>query len=246
MEKLMRMFKVRQKFIDDITSKYKNQYSINLKSWLPNPYYTLKYKFICEMASFLSYFFLKSGITANFVTFLNLFLGIVALVIFALNINELKFLAIIIFFSKQILDNVDGFIARKNRSSSKFGAKLDSICGHVYYHSVLISLVFHNYYIFNEVIFLYLGLISLLLDILIIKNKKKKYNFNIRSLPINNFYIFLKIINYDGRTIKTDFILFIILIESFFYPLNISFLLIFVFLTPKLLRNFFILYKLLI
>ena len=65
----MRMFKVRQKFIDDITSKYKNQYSINLKSWLPNPYYTLKYKFICEMASFLSYFFLKSGITANFVTF---------------------------------------------------------------------------------------------------------------------------------------------------------------------------------
>ena len=106
----MRMFKVRQKFIDDITSKYKNQYSINLKSWLPNPYYTLKYKFIWKWH--LSILFLFKIGNNRFVTFLNLFLGIVALVIFALNINELKFLAIII-FSKQILDNVDGFIARK-------------------------------------------------------------------------------------------------------------------------------------
>ena len=167
----MRMFKVRQKFIDDITTKYKNQYYINLKSWFPNPYYTLKYKFICEIASILSFFCIKMKITANIVTFLNLFLGALAFVIFALDITKYKLLAILIFFSKQILDNVDGFIARKNKSSSKFGKQLDSLCGHVYYHSVLFSLVFHNYYIFNEVIFLYLGLISFI-RYTYIKNKK--------------------------------------------------------------------------
>ena len=156
----MNIIKVREEFIDDITTKYKNQYYINLKSWFPNPYYTLKYKFICEIASILSFFCIKMKITANIVTFLNLFLGALAFVIFALDITKYKLLAILIFFSKQILDNVDGFIARKNKSSSKFGKQLDSLCGHVYYHSVLFSLALHNYYLFNEIIFIYLGLLA--------------------------------------------------------------------------------------
>ena len=112
----MNIIKVREEFIDDITTKYKNQYYINLKSWFPNPYYTLKYKFICEIASILSFFCIKMKITANIVTFKFIFGG-ACFCNFCLDITKYKLLAILI-FSKQILDNVDGFIARKNKSSS--------------------------------------------------------------------------------------------------------------------------------
>jgi len=244
----MKFTKVRKAFLNDIINKYKNQYLIDLKSWFPNPYYTLKYKFICEVASFISYFFLKLKLTANTVTMINLLLGILALMIFAMNISELKIIGLLIFFSKQILDNVDGFIARVNKSSSGFGKNLDAICGHVYYHSIFFSLAFHNYYIFENVIFIYLGFLALLLDILVIKNKKtkKRYNLNNKYLSLNNLYILLKAINYDGRTKKTDLILLLILIETFIFPLSFSFLLIFLFLIPKILRNFYLFYKIII
>ena len=64
---------------------------------------------------FFSYLILKTNITPNFITLFNLFLGVVAFIIFAGDIHQLKILGLIILFSKQILDNVDGFIARKKK-----------------------------------------------------------------------------------------------------------------------------------
>ena len=203
---------------------------------------TLKYKIICEIASILSYIFLKIKLSANVITFINLFLAILALQIFALDDTKFKAIGILIFFSKQILDNVDGFIARKNNSSSPFGKKLDAVCGHVYNHSILFSLAFHNYYFFNNSVFLILGICAFLLDISIMKIEKVKKNFSGHYLKNSKIYLLLKIINFDGRTMKTDFILLMIVMETFLFSINVSFLLLFIFLIPKVLRNLLILY----
>ena len=96
----MNYLNVRKAFIKGITKKYQKDYKIKLNSWMPNPYYKLKYYYIWESASILSYLILKTGLTANFVTIINLILAIVALFAFAFDINDLKIFSILIFFSK--------------------------------------------------------------------------------------------------------------------------------------------------
>ena len=238
----MNYFAVRKAFLNDIIKKYRRQYKIDLKKWLPNPYYILKYKYICEISSFFSYLILKTNITPNFITLFNLFLGVVAFIIFAGDIHQLKILGLIIFFSKQILDNVDGIIARKKKITSKFGAHLDEICGHVYYFSIFFSLTFHSYYLSNNnQNILFIGFVALMLDLINsnFSKKLKKIKKNYINYFLIKFYLFLKIINFDGRTIKTDLIILTILVELFYNLNYFSYLLLWIFITPKILRNLY-------
>ena len=92
----MNYFAVRKAFFNDIIKKYRKQYKIDLKEWLPNPYYILKYKYICETSSFFSYLILKTNITPNFITLFNLFFGVVAFIIFVADIHQFKILGLII------------------------------------------------------------------------------------------------------------------------------------------------------
>ena len=109
-------YKIRKLFISDISLKYQKEYKINIHNWLHNPYYTLKYKFICELASIISFLIFKTKITPNFITLINLLFALAAMLIFLFNFEQLIILGIFIFFSKQVLDNIDGFIARKKKN----------------------------------------------------------------------------------------------------------------------------------
>ena len=179
--------------------------------------------------------------TPNLITIVNLFLAILATLIFTFNYIQFKILGILIFFGKQILDNIDGFIARKKKLFSAYGKKLDELCGHVYYYSIIISLIAHNYYLSksNKIIILGLLIISLdLMNIFFRKKNKTLKNKNMNSY-FNNKFDFFKFLNFDGRTLKTDFLLLVILIELIFNFFTISKFLIYIFFISKLLRNLY-------
>ena len=56
---------------------------------------------------------------------------------------------------------------------------------------------------------------------------------------LNNKFDFFKFLNFDGRTLKTDFLLLVILIELIFNFFTISKFLIYIFFISKLLRNLY-------
>lgn len=234
-------YKIRKLFISDISLKYQKEYKINIHNWLHNPYYTLKYKFICELASIISFLIFKTKITPNFITLINLLFALAAMLIFLFNFEQLIILGIFIFFSKQVLDNIDGFIARKKKMVSNYGKELDEICGHTYYYAILISLISHNYYLSENIITLFFGGLIIFFDlanVIFKKNfkilqKKNKTDFIGKNINFFNFF------NFDGRTLKTDFLLLIIIIELNLNLFTISTLLIYIFLINKFLRNFY-------
>ena len=168
-----------------------------------------------------------------------------ALAIFSLNINDLKYIGIFIFFSKNVLDNVDGFIAREKKLISLTGKKLDEVSGHVYYYSIFLSLIFHSYYLTDNIIILFFGFFIILLDLInLIYNKQEKNSIKKnKSKLFKKIYQFLKIINFDGRTFKTDFVILIILIEILSNIYLLSTFLIYLFFIPKILRNLHYLYR---
>ena len=140
-------------------------------------------------------------------------------------------------FQKNVLDNVDGFIARLQKNTSILGDKLDILSGIIYYYAILISLFFHNF-AQSENNKIFIILIIILISDLIHKrkfiNKKNKKNKNFEK-KVN--YKILKTLNFDGRTKTTDFIISIVIIEKLIFTELISSILIYLFLIPKLSRN---------
>lgn len=233
--------KIRKLFILDISNKYKKQYKINIHDWSSNPYYVLKYKFIYELASIISFVIFKTKITPNLITLVNLFLALLAAFIFLFNYIQFKIFGILIFFGKQVLDNIDGFIARKKKLFSVYGKKLDQFCGQVYYYSIIISFIAHNFHLSKNNIIIFIGAIIILLDLINIFFKKNIKSFKNKTMNnyFNNKLDYFKFLNFDGRTLKTDFLLFIIIAELSFNFFIISELLIYIFLISKLLRNIY-------
>ena len=233
--------KIRKLFISDISYKYKKEYKINIHDWSSNPYYVLKYKYIYELASIISFAIFKTKVTPNFITLVNLFLALLATLIFFFNYIQFKALGISIFFSKQVLDNIDGFIARKKKLFSTYGKKLDEFCGHIYYYSIIISLIAHNYHLSQSNKIIILGLLIISLDLINIFFKKKiktLKNKNTNSY-FKNKLDFFKFLNFDGRTLKTDFLLLVIIVELSFNFFTISNFLIYIFVISKLFRNLY-------
>ena len=235
----MNYFKIRKIFIREMILKFEKLYSVKISNWTPNPYYKIKYIFINEFSSLLAFIFFKSKINPNSITILNILLALFAMTIFILDLENYIYLSLFIFFSKNVLDNVDGFIARLQKSTSILGNKLDILSGIIYYYAILISLFFHNF-AQSEDNEIFIILIIILISDLIHKRKfitkKNEKNKNFEKKII---YKILKTLNFDGRTKTTDFIISIIIIEKLIFTELISTILIYLFLIPKLSRNIY-------
>ena len=142
--------KLQKLYISDVQAKFKRQYNIDLNGSKANFYIKIKYIYNNYIGALFSYFFIKFNFSPNFITSLNIALGLFGLIIFSIDIDNLKIIALIIFFSKNILDNVDGFVARYLNKTSDFGDKLDLYSALVYYFSVVASLSLNNYYLSNN------------------------------------------------------------------------------------------------
>ena len=163
---------IREKFIKETKDKFLKLYKINLDNMFDNPYAYIKYKYIFELGSIFSYFFLKISLSPNKVTLLNIFFCLLTLIFFLINKEILVYIALLIFFSKNILDNVDGFIARYKNKKSLFGEKLDLWCGKFYYHTILFCFGLNNFYLSKNPYLVIIVLIIFILDYMAPKKRK--------------------------------------------------------------------------
>ena len=96
-----------------------------LRVWKRAPYTWLKDRFYMETASLLVYFLQKTNIKPNTVTIIYGFAGIACMVLFAIPTNTTIILAMLIAFSKGVLDWSDGLLARITGQTSQTGEILD-------------------------------------------------------------------------------------------------------------------------
>ncbi len=237
---------IKDNYIKEVQQKFKNNYKIDLGPNSSNKYIVLKYMYNNYLGAIFAFGAIKSNLSANFITYTNIVLAIIGFLVFLLNLENFKYVALLIFFSKNILDNVDGFVARFKKETSEFGDKLDFYSALFYYFAVLASLALNNFYLTNHYTILIIVLIIFILDFLnpikffenktkIIESKKKIYS--------NTLYKIFRFSNYDGRTSITDLIIFIFIIEISLEVSFLSTIIILFFLSFKVIRNFYYIYK---
>ena len=166
--------------------------------------------------------------------------------IFSLNVNNYYYLGLFLIFSKNILDNVDGFIARVKKQTSKFGDRLDYLSAKIYYYVILSSFFIHSVSLKNN---FYLWILFIFIIALDLANPGKKFSktkkkTKVLKLKKNKLLRLLAFFNYDGRTNIVDFMVLIMLSEFLLQKIIFSYILCFLFALIKISRNFFYYYKL--
>jgi|ETNmetMinimDraft_33_1059910.scaffolds.fasta_scaffold20265_3 hypothetical protein len=216
--------------------KQSRRFTLNEVHTWRNPYLKLKFFYIIETASLISWLVIKNKININLLTIIGSVLAIMGFLSLSYPSIALNYLALFIFFSKNIIDYADGFVARLLKSSTTVGAFLDDWTGHLYYQCFFFSFPIYVFNQNNNINFLYISIGLFFLSVInpkiriqqssftetlkndskrvIIKtlsdiSKSKGNNQNVKS----RFISFLSKLEYNGRTRYTDFILFVILIE---------------------------------
>ena len=100
-----------------------------LNHFWKNPYTWLKARFYMEGGSVLTYLLLRTKITPNAVTVAYGISGILAGVLLAVPNTMVRVVAVIIFFTRGILDWTDGNLARAKKQTSVVGVYLDEYGG---------------------------------------------------------------------------------------------------------------------
>jgi hypothetical protein len=235
---------IRKKLYKEVYSKHSTTSKIAkfmvyqpINNWGKNTYLKLKYYFIIEIASFIAFVSLKFKIHPNSLSILNIFLAFTALILLSSLNDNLNYLALIIFFSKNILDYVDGFVARNSKKKSVTGAFLDEWSGIIFYFCFYFSLPIYVYQKTSNVFFLYISIILVFLNLInpkvfilshkflnsIDDNSKNKILEIFNSLKSirnkkkegykNKIIKFISSLEYSGGTRYTDLLILIILIE---------------------------------
>ena len=105
--------------------RYNSEVVPHINGWRRNPYTFLKARFYMEASAILVYLLLKTKIKPNTVTMLYALAGILGCILLAIPTNTTYIIAILIFFTKGILDWSDGHFARLTGQTSVTGHILD-------------------------------------------------------------------------------------------------------------------------
>ena len=212
-------FSIRKKFYKDVLIKFK-------KNKLGKNYSKLK-AFIClELGIICAYFFSIFKIKPNTITFIFIFIVILASILLGSGNDTLVKVGVLIFFLKNTLDLTDGFMARLNKQISHLGHILDTWAGTI---SIIFFQIGVGLYVFskdNNLIFLYLLFSIIIFQAIDFKKhyltefkKLKKKNiveyrneFKIKHKK-NLILRFFQILDYDGRSRYTDIVLLFIVLE---------------------------------
>tara|TARA_Y100000590_G_scaffold402422_1_gene488171 strand:- start:1609 stop:2409 length:801 start_codon:yes stop_codon:yes gene_type:complete len=214
---------------------------INLSSFIYAPYTKLKFHYSMELASFFIFLLLKTNIRPNTLSLFYSFLGLMGVILFYIDSTVATLIALFIFFSKVIVDWMDGHIARLTNQTSKLGAYLDdwgalvtNTCFQIGISIYLTRITGnYNYYLIALAM---VTLSAIDLRNYIFQNSSQKQNLlserlkqkETTNIKINKlFNVFAKvfsIVRYDGRSRYTDFVILIILFELYFNQVFLSFI----------------------
>jgi hypothetical protein len=235
-------------------------------NWKDNPYIKFKYYIITELAALISYIFIKFKFNPNIITSLGIILTFISIFFLSSNNLYLNLLSLMIFFLKNIFDYADGFVARKLKKTSNFGAFFDEWSGEFILNCFYISVPMYVYNKTNDSFYLYLTIFIVFIKLINPKNKilsenyLKKINHSIKNKIIilfknltilknkkkikSNFVLLLAEIDYSGRTRYTDFIIFLILLELYFSRVIVTNYICIVWLIISVLKNLYFFKKL--
>ena len=218
-----------------------------IDTWYKNPYLKLKYYFIIELSALFSWVFCNLKINPNFISIAGVVLSFSAIFLLNSSSIELNMIALLIFFSKNVFDYTDGYVARAQNKTSKFGAFLDEWSGEFTTLCIYISIPIYVYNKLGSNLFLYICLALLFLEIInpkkkiltfkYLENIDTKYKNKILNLFENlsriknnstkktfKYWLFNLFANmeYTGRTRYTDFIVFVLGFELYFQKIILS------------------------
>ena len=117
-----------------------------LNDWKKNPYTFIKARFYMEMSAVLVFLLLRIKAKPNTITILYALCGIIGGLMFSLPFKTSVYLALLIFFTKGILDWSDGHLARHTGTTSFTGHILDVYGAHLNEIGFYLGL---GFYIFN-------------------------------------------------------------------------------------------------
>jgi len=141
--------------------------------------------FVKKPSYYLSAVFIKAGFKPNTVTYMSLYASLIAFLIFIFSTSEYYLLAAIFLNLWNILDAVDGNVARYTGQTSKFGHFLDTVAC---YYTIALSFLAIGYVaehtvnrfdILPEIDYLLLGALASISNILmrlIYQNKKNCFD----------------------------------------------------------------------
>ena len=219
----------------------KRRCNINLYNFYSEPYTYFKSVLYKEISSILVFFFQNSFVTANSLTILYAFLGLLSGILLATGNENLILIGLLIIFFKGSIDWSDGLLARLSNKTSLLGSLLDEWAGLIASYSFIIGYGFYLYNKTNEIYFIVLLIMIIVSKALDIKNYfylmvtyrlynndinkiqfKKKFLFKDKSKKYNvskfkNFIkkMFQSIL--DDRSRSIDFICLLIFLDTFYF-----------------------------
>jgi phosphatidylglycerophosphate synthase len=153
--------------------------------------------FVRKPSYYLSAIFIKAGFKPNTVTYMSLYASLIAFFIFIFSTSEYYLLAAIFLNLWNILDAVDGNVARYTGQTSKFGHFLDTVAC---YYTIALSFVAigyaaehteNHFNILPEIDYLLLGALASISNILmrlIYQNKKNSLD-DLKALEVESIKI---------------------------------------------------------
>jgi len=206
---------------------YTNWYSISWGAFLSAPYKKIKTTIILEISFFLLFLINKTNITPNHVTFFGVFWVYLGSFFMFSDNNLLIYSSLLLFFTRQIPDAIDGSLAHLKNKFSKTGHELDLWLGDTSRIAFIIGVMFYIFNRTNDATILLL-LISIIILISIdprkyismfkfsriyYDKKLKGHSEKTENNSRNPAFSILKFFHYDGRTSYTDFVIFLILLD---------------------------------
>ena len=157
---MINYYKFRKKNWKD--QKKKEAYNkYELGNFRLNPYSSLKAKLYIEGSTLLILICIKLGIKPNTVTAAYALLGLLGALMLSVPNDTYNVIGVIIFFLKGIVDWTDGGVARLTNQTSKFGNLFDAWAGRFGHINFIFGLSCYLYFKNNEVYFLFLLIILL-------------------------------------------------------------------------------------
>ena len=211
---------------------FKQEYDWDYK-FFKSPYRKLKTVFNLEIAAIMIYFVSNTKLKANHITLFGVIWVYLGTILISTNNSFWIIFGLIIYFTKLIPDYMDGTLAHLKKEQSKEGFELDLWAGEINKLGVITGTLLYIFNTTNENIYLLILLAIIILNVVDprkhlsrtkfgISHYKKKVRSHVQIIKKNKslIFVFLKFLNFDGRTNYSDFIILLILLDMF-YQINL-------------------------